>query len=86
MGVVTSIPTGSVGLLALALAATAAVPVVAGAHADLDMHQAAVPSAMIGGGAAQPVVNMNADYMYADSFAAGGALHDSSFSKPYPRS
>ncbi|KAM7187774.1 hypothetical protein V8F20_010831 [Naviculisporaceae sp. PSN 640] len=84
MGVVVSIPTPT-GIMMAALAATAALPAVAGAHADFHMNRAAaaVPSAMVDGGVAAPVVDMNSQFLGPDSFTAGGALHDSSFSGPY---
>lgn len=82
MGVVLSIPTGGVGLMAIALAATAAVPVVAGAQLDFNHAAHAAPSAMVGHSAHQVY---NAPVVNADSFSHG-ALHDSSFASPYLKS
>ena len=48
MGVVLSVPPGGVGLMAIALAATAALPAVAAAQLDFNHAAHAVPSAIIG--------------------------------------
>lgn len=84
MGVVVSIPTPT-GIMMAALAATAALPAAAAANADFHPNHgvAAAPSVMVGGGVAAPVVDMNNQFLGPDSFSAGGALHDSSFSQPY---
>lgn len=95
MGVVVSIPTGSTGIIAMAMAATAAVPAAAaGFHHPADINMAAAPSAMVGSGSSfnhGPVVNMQAadiDSSFHVASGSGGAssLHDSNFAKPYLKS
>jgi len=84
MGVVMGVPTGGVGLrvMAVVFAATAAVPAVAGAQFDFNHAPHAVPSAIVGHSAPQVY---NAPAINPDSFAHG-ALHDSSFARPYLKS